>query len=91
MSKFQKPCLYEGRQLDNQWMNLIYTSHDLYCGCLKPIKHLEDIVNQQKCRSTKDIGTNTPTKEEDGDEDDFNIDEGDLNKLFEDAETADLR
>lgn len=84
MSKHQKPCLYEGKALDNQWMNLIYNSHDLFCGCLKPIKHLQDIVQQQECRHTKDIGIGTADHGDDKGAADYDIDAGDLEELFKD-------
>ncbi len=85
MSKLQKPCLYEGQALDNQWMNNIYNSHDLFCGCLDPIKHLQGIVARQQCRRTKDAETSTgETKENHGI--DFAIDGGDLEKLFEEKD-----
>lgn len=88
MSKFQKPCLYTGNALDNQWVNLIYTSHDLYCGCLKPLKHLEDIIKRQECRSTKDIGVGTHKEETSIKQDDFDLDAGDLEELFKEENDA---
>lgn len=81
MSKFQKPSVYSKRGQDNQWINLIYNSHDLYCGCNTPIDHLEDILKNQKCHHT----TNAATTTEDGGttkDHDLIIDEGDLENLF---------
>lgn len=83
MSKFQKPSLYSGRALDNQWMNNIFNSHDLFCGCLDPIKHLRDILKQQRCPSSK-----TTTKDGTPDGDDFIIDAGELETLFATEENA---
>lgn len=78
-----KPCLYSGNALDNQWMNTIFNSHDLYCGCLDPVNHFNSIIKKQQCRRFKDTGTETEdittTKEEDI------PDVGDLEKLFEDT------
>lgn len=68
-------------------MNLIFTSHDLMCGCLKPLEHLQGIIDEQKCPTTAKI-TTKPTEENHGD--DFNLDAGDLERLFEndDEETG---
>lgn len=82
MSKYLKPTLYEGRALENQWINDIFTSHDLFCGCLKPIEHLNHIINQQKCLRFEDVATTTEIGGP-GDENDLGIEEGDLDKLFE--------
>lgn len=88
MSKFLKPCYYEGRALENQWMNNVFQSHDLICGCLDPVNHLNFLHNQQKCPRTKDTGTTT--EETTGDAVDLPIDTGDLEKLFEeDGDDAD--
>lgn len=86
MSKYQKPSCYEKRALDNQWINNIYGSHDLFCGCLQPIKHLLDIIKETPwLRSYIDDDGKTSTKEnQDGGE--FNIDPEDLEKLFEQKE-----
>lgn len=87
MSKYQTPSLYNGRGADNQWMNLIYTSHDLYCGCLKPIKHLEDIIKRDECRPTeKTTGGTTATTNAAAD--DIAISPGDLEELFKENENT---
>lgn len=87
MSKHQQPPIYSKRGLDNQWMNVIIGSHDLFCGCDKPTKHLEDILFQEKCRHFKDIGTTTATEtgEETGD---LAIKDGDLEELFKEEDAA---
>lgn len=86
MSKFRKPPCYENRALDNQWINLIYTSHDLHCGCLQPIKHLLDIIKETPwLRSYIDEDTKTTTEKGPTTEE-FNIDAEDLEKLFEQKE-----
>lgn len=86
MSSFQKKSCYEGRALDNQWVNNIYNSHDLFCGCLQPIKHLLDIIKHTPwLRSYTEEDTKTTTTENRGG-DDFNIDAEDLEKLFEQKE-----
>lgn len=83
MSKFLTPCVYSGKSLENQWVNSIYNSHDLICGCNDTIKHLASILQtKQLClpsTSTVEDGTQTDTGpvEEDG------FDEGDLERLFE--------
>lgn len=81
MSKFYVPTKNSPRQLQNQWINLIIHSHDQFCDCQTPIKHLEDILLQQKCRHFKDAATTT----EDGGtptDPDTIIDAGDLDILF---------
>lgn len=80
MSKFQKPALYQKRALDLQWINLIHSSHDLFCGCTTPIDHLQDILKQPSCHS----GTKDSTKEENTTlTEDIGLSPGDLEKLFE--------
>lgn len=88
MSKFQKPTLYNGRGLDNQWMNTIFQSHDLYCGCNKVIEHLQDIINSQKCHHTTEKDTTVQTTGI-GDADEMPFDAEDLERLFdENTDTA---
>lgn len=82
MSSFLTPCLYSGKSLENQWVNCIFNSHDLICGCNDTIKHLASILQtKQLClpsTSTAEDGTQTgPTEEDDV------LQEGDLDKLFE--------
>lgn len=88
MSSYQKPPLYNGRGLDNQWMNIIFNSHDLMCGCNKVKEHLLDILNNQKCHHFTE---ETTTKETTG-IGETNVDileEGDLTKLFEESDDID--
>lgn len=87
MSKLQKPTIYSKRGLDTQWMNVIVGSHDLFCGCDKPIKHLEDILFQEKCRHFKDTATTTTT-DPGAETDDFAIKDGDLEELFKEEDAA---
>jgi len=86
MTSFLTPTVYSKNGLENQWVNLIWNSHDLYCGCNNAFKHLADILRKrgdQLClpststASTADAGIQTG--EPDGDV----IEEGDLDKLFE--------
>lgn len=46
MSKCFKNPVYTPTALENQWMNNIFQSHDLFCGCNKPIVHLLTILNK---------------------------------------------
>lgn len=88
MSDFIKPCYYKGNSLNNQWMNTIFNSHDLFCGCLDPITHLKKIIKQQECPRTKDVAVGTTTKittEEDAI--DAAIGGGDLEELFKEEDT----
>lgn len=81
MSKHFKPCLYKNKALENQWINTIVGGHDLWCGCCKPFDHLKDILARDKWLHTKDASTET-THTENGDADDFTLDDGDLEQLF---------
>lgn len=84
MSKFLKPTTFTSRALQNQWLNVIVGSHDLFCICDKPIDHLQDIINQQKCRHFKDTATTTTeTATENGDDP---ITAGDLEELFKESD-----
>lgn len=88
MSKFQQEPLYNKRGLQNQWINLIYQSHDLICGCNQPIDHLQDIINQQKCLPSTAAATAT----EDGGttkDPELTIDDGDLERLFSEENDVD--
>lgn len=89
MSKHLKPCCYEGRALELQWKNSIYTSHDLFCGCLQPIEHLKSICKEEWHTTTKTTGTTTEDDHTATDKEDYVFTEGDLNALFEnDTEDA---
>lgn len=82
MSKSWRPPLYTPKGLQNQWINNIFQSHDLFCGCPKPFLHLKEIIEDQKCdrfteKETTTETTGIPPTNED------NFDEGDLQQLFE--------
>lgn len=64
MSHQWRPTPYGHRQRDLNWLNTIFHTHDLHCGCDHPPRHLlllmcenagylklqkEDINNAQKC------------------------------------------
>lgn len=89
-----------GRQLN--WLQSCLQSHDCFCGCKDPVSHFIKIALQhggvmefdhqklqQLCRSTtKDTtdqdGDNSTAADTSGPEGD--LDFGDLDKLFEDAD-----
>lgn len=92
-----KPCIYKTeKQKSNAWMNAIYHSHDMLCGCDDPGKHLITTIlktdkwinltdDQRKiateCLLTED-GTTGAKDETDGD---LGIDmllDNELEKLF---------
>lgn len=77
MSKFEKPK-YTGRALENELLNNIISSHDLCCGCEKPLIHINNLL---KCRLSEEETTTTetggPTKTEE-----IDIDAEDLERLF---------
>lgn len=84
MSNYLTPCLYTGKAIENQWVNGIYSSHDLFCGCNSPIKHLAAILQtKQLClpSPTTAEGT-TQTGQEDAVD---TLEPGDLDKLFEES------
>lgn len=86
MSDYLTPALYQKRALELQWMNNIVSSHDLMCGCNKPIQHLEhclDKFSYKECRSTTAIGYPDGGEGDHHGEEDLHIEEGDLDKLFE--------
>lgn len=89
MSKFLQPCLYEKNALENQLVNVVYGCHDLMCGCLSPIEHLNEIINKQKCHLTKDIGIQTGESDTGNQKEIDTFDAGDLEELFkENAEST---
>lgn len=92
MSSIWKPTEYSVRQLETQWMNNLFHSHDLFCSCKDPILHLlitinksnaavkpEEDIKNIKCLITGE--TTEDTKEENG-----GFDAGDLERLFENTE-----
>nr|UHS18394.1 MAG: hypothetical protein [Betatorquevirus sp.] len=85
MSKYLREPCYRNRQLENKWINVIFESHDLICGCNTPIDHLNHIIDEQRCPpSTAKDGEKTTGKAE---EEPFT--DGDLERLFaEDGEDA---
>ena len=86
MSKFLTPSVYSNNGLENQWINLIWNSHDLVCGCNNCFTHLFEILKKKgtlpclPSPGTADAGTQEP--EPHGGEEDV-LEEGDLDKLFE--------
>lgn len=85
MSKYYKPTIYNSKGLQNQWINCIFQSHDIICSCNKPIEHLTDLINNQKCQHSTE---ETTTEETGGDtlKEETGFDEGDLEKLFENTQ-----
>ncbi len=84
---------YGGRAKEIAWLNATVTFHSAICGCDKPWKHLEDILNTPKikCQYTTEEDGFTLTKEKDGGPGDDNLDAGDLDRLFADDFTDDSR
>lgn len=87
MSKHLTPCLYKGRALENQWKNTIFNTHDLFCGCDNPLKHLKAII-EEECLPFDTTTTDGDHKKDTDEKEDFILDDGDLQQLF-DAENAD--
>lgn len=81
MSKFLKPGFYDGKALEQQYMNAVYSIHDLMCGCLDPINHLIEIRKRDKWLPTKDAATTTENGDQE--DDDFPLTGGDLAQLFD--------
>lgn len=82
MSKHLKPAVYSNRAIELQWLNNVCSSHDLMCGCAKPLTHLHHLLQQEQKQlclpsTSEDAG-------QDGDHDTGdNLSEGDLERLFE--------
>lgn len=95
-----KPPIYSVRQRDNQWINTIFTAHDIYCGCDHPPTHLliillreannlglkKQIIEQtQQCLGYGDKTTeNGPTDDLAIATEEDYIQDGDLAELFKD-------
>lgn len=81
MSKFLQPSLYNGRAAEQQWVNIVWNTHDQLCGCNKPFEHLAEIINNGTChtftKETTTAATSGTTKR-----DETGFDEGDLEALF---------
>lgn len=93
MSKQLKKPLYEGKHLEQQWINCFYSTHDLCCGCEDPLLHFLIICNKKgNAPKPEDDIKNIKcliTGEEDDTEDVFGP--GELEELFkeEDGGTED--
>lgn len=90
MNPTWKKTTYTQRQHENNWMNIVYQSHDQFCRCDDPQLHLLQIINRDsnapkpaeevrniRCLLTGEKTTTTTTEEENG-----GFDEGDLENLF---------
>lgn len=78
------PSVYSDNGKINQWLNLIWNSHDLICGCNSAFNHLAEVLKkkgQQPCLPSTEDST-TQTGEGDGDGDGEEIEPGDLERLF---------
>lgn len=87
MSSLLTHPLYNGKALEDQWINSIFTNHDLFCGCNKPIRHLLTILNRKgKAPKPEPEIKNIEcliTGEKDGDPEDEPFGEGELELLFQ--------
>lgn len=83
------PVPYTKKQQANNWINIVYATHDQFCGCLQPIIHLNKIIENQKCRHTTDAATTTEETGGTHETDEINIDEGDLEELFKQSDDPD--
>lgn len=72
---------YGLRGLETNWVNIIFQTHDQFCGCDDTWKHL-DHIRQQQCHRSEEptAGTSTEIAQEDG----FGF--GDLELLFAEEE-----
>lgn len=84
MSSFLTPAVYSKNGLENQWINCIWNTHDLMCGCNDAIKHLFTLLKKKQSLpclpSTEGVHTGTQTG---ADTEEDVLEEGDLDKLFE--------
>lgn len=84
MSKLLTPTIYSNKGLENNWVNLIWNSHDLICGCNNPWKHLSEILKRQGTQLCLPTTTTDATTSTDPDViEDVGLEPGDLDKLFE--------
>lgn len=90
MSKLWKPPVYSPKALGVQWLNNIHQTHDLYCGCPSPLKHLQELIKEKECRHFVDAATTTETGG-DTTENVDTFDEGDLQQLFEAEKEENIR
>ncbi len=92
-SKLQ-PTIYNGRNLEQQLTNNIFSAHDLACGCPDPPSHLtyllinncqpKDFNKEEKKKLQKWLGT--LTEETTGEEEETGFSPGDLEKLFQEED-----
>lgn len=85
MSKFLKPPYYQGRGLENSWINIVFQAHDQICSCNTVLDHLNYIINQQKCLHTTEKDTTKETTGT-GDKEEMPFDAEDLEKLFSESQ-----
>lgn len=92
MSKLLRETNYTPKQLENNWINSIFHSHDLFCGCNNPTLHLITILNRggnapKPEPEIKNILCLITGKEDkDTEEDDLPFGPGELEKLFEETD-----
>lgn len=90
MSTLLQNTAYYGKALENQWMNTIFQTHDLCCGCNDTILHLLTILNRngKAPKPEKDIKNIkcliTGEGKEDSEEDVFGP--GELEELFKEED-----
>jgi len=85
MSSFLTPALYSNNGLENQWMNVVWNTHDLICGCNDCFKHLLEILKRKgSLPCLPSITTEEPgTDDHNGDGGaDAGLDDGELERLF---------
>lgn len=96
-----RPPRYEQKGLELQFLNSIFTNHDLFCGCDDTLLHILSIINDKnkanlsdtklkeiKCLLTGE--TTTVGDQEDGGAGVLDaIDDGDLDALFEISDDMD--
>nr|ALN98243.1 ORF2 [Chimpanzee anellovirus] len=93
MSKLLTTAKYTGRNIENQWINNVYSSHDLFCGCNDPILHLLTVINkgsqaqkpEEEIQNIKCLITGDPTKITAEDL----FEEGELERLFTEDDGTD--
>lgn len=89
MSKLQQKPIYGDRAIQIQWMNLIFNSHGIVCGCDNPRQHLQDLLelDDKKCLLSTTVTDGNADHHGDVDIDGFSA--GDLEELFKDSTDAD--
>lgn len=84
MSTLLTPSIYSNKALENNWVNCIWNTHEMFCSCNDPWKHLADILYRQGTKlCLPSTGTDAATSTDPDVTEDVGLEPGDLDRLFE--------